>query len=372
MLAARGTLLLAAAFILAAAAFASPSLYVPGLALGVLVGGSALWVGLVARRAHVERLPGPWTVVEGDPYPLEVVVKAGRWPLPGGHVVHPLAERSEPAGTRTPIRTRLQVSSLRRGRQVVAPVILRLTDPLGLRTAEVRGGDADQVLVLPRTEPVVVRRPAGAGKGDALLDGVDRLGAAGLDTRPIDFELDGLRPYRQGSPASRIHWPTVARNREMLEHRLVSGAQVTPLVVLDSADAAGDDALDRAVRAAASLCVHLAPSGGCALLISGERAPREIDAQLRAWPQVHARLATVERGGPSPLYRPAWAPDAAFWVTAAAAVPAGVREPAGGVCYLVTAFALPGIEPAFTVAGCYGQRLAAVRHASRAQAAHAA
>src|SRR5919108_6073263 len=228
MLAARGTLLLAAALMLGAAAFASPALYVPGIALALLVGGAALWVGLVARRALVERVPGPWTVVEGEPYPLDVVVRAGRLPLPGGLVTHPLAERSAPIGTCSPIRTRLQVSSLRRGRQVVAPVTLRLADPLGLRTTELRGGDADHVLVLPRIEPVVVRRPAGAGKGESLLDGFDGLGAAGLDTKPIGFEMDGLRPYRQGSPASRIHWPTVARSREMVEHRLVSGASATP------------------------------------------------------------------------------------------------------------------------------------------------
>jgi uncharacterized protein (DUF58 family) len=264
------------------------------------------------------------------------------------------------------------VSSLRRCRQTIAPVTLLLTDPLGLRTAELPGGGGDQVLVLPRIEPVVLRRVGGGRRGEGVLDGVGGLGATGLDARPIDFEIDGLRPYRQGSPASRVHWPTVARSREMVEHRLVSGAEVTPLVVLDSSDAADDDALDRAVRAAASLCVHLAPSGGCALLISGERAPQRIDAQLRAWPQVHARLAAVEGGGPSPAARRASGADAVFWVTAAAEVPGGARGLRGGTCHLVTPFALPGVEPAFTVAGCYGQRLAAVRRRASASATRAA
>jgi len=361
VLAARPTLLLAAALVLAAAAFDSASLYVPGIALALLVAGSALWVGLAARRVRIERPPGPWTIVEGDPYPLEVGISAGRLPLPGGRVVHPLAERPAPIAPRSPGQARLRLSSLRRGRQAIEPVRLLLADPLGLRTVELRGGDADQVLVLPRIEPVVVQRPGAVGKGEGLLDGADGLGAGGLDTRPIDFEIDGLRPHREGSPASRIHWPTVARSREMVEHRLVSGAEVTPLVVLDAANAAGDEALDRAVRAAASLCVHLAPSGGCTLQISGERAPREIDPHLRAWPKVHARLAAVEAGGPAPTSRRPPGADAVFWVTAAAELPGGVRALSGGVSYLVTTFALPGVQPVFTVAGCYWQRLAAVR-----------
>ena len=58
-----------------------------------------------------------------------------------------------------------------------------------------------------------------------------------------------------------------------------------------------------------------------------------------------------------------------FWVTAAAELPGGVRALSGGVSYLVTTFALPGVQPVFTVAGCYGQRLAAVRRLDRARAA---
>ena len=51
-----------------------------------------------------------------------------------------------------------------------------------------------------------------------------------------------------------------------------------------------------AVRAAASLCVHLAHAGGCALLLPGERRPVEIGRDLGAWPALHARLAVVEAG----------------------------------------------------------------------------
>jgi uncharacterized protein (DUF58 family) len=362
MTAGRATLVLAAAFVLGAAAFDSPSLYVPGVALALLVAGLRIWVGLAARRAHLERQEGPWTIVEGDPYPLEVTVRLGRIPLPGGQVVHPLGEYPATIPSRVRIRARLELRSLRRGRRDLEPVTLVLADPLRLNRVEIRGEEAGQVLVLPRIEPVVVARDrAGAADADGIIDGLDGLGAAGLDTRPIDFEIDGLRPYREGSPASRIHWPSVARSGEMVEHRLVAGADASPLVVLDASHPIDAEALDRAVRAAASLCVYLAPSGGCGLLLSGDRAPREIDRQLNAWPRAHARLAMVRGGASPPSAWRARSGGALFWVNAAADPPADLRGSPSSAFYLVSANPLRGLETVFTVAGCQGQRLAAAR-----------
>jgi uncharacterized protein (DUF58 family) len=241
--------------------------------------------------------------------------------------------------------------------------MLLISDPLRLHTAELRDGAASQVLVLPRVDPVDVDEGPGGAGIEGILDGAAGLGAAGLDTRPIDFEIDGLRPYRHGSPASRIHWPTVARSREMVEHRLVGGVDASPLVVLDSSQPADLETLDRAVRAAASLCVHLAPLSGCALLLSGERAPREIDPQLRTWPQAHARLALVRGGGPPPATPRASGAEVVFWVTAAAEPPAAVRGLGARACYLVGAFPQSATRTAFSVAGCHARRLGAPRRA---------
>ena len=48
-----------------------------------------------------------------------------------------------------------------------------------------------------------------------------------------------------------------------------------------------------AVRACASLAVHLARHGGCALLLPGDRRPVTLDPELAGWPHLHARLALV-------------------------------------------------------------------------------
>src|SRR5204863_261368 len=79
------------------------------------------------------------------------------------------------------------------------------------------------------------------------------------------------RPYQTSSPASRIHWPALARGHGMMERRLRMDMDARPLVVLDTRGPAGEDAVDEAVRAAASLALHLARAGGCALLLPGER-----------------------------------------------------------------------------------------------------
>jgi uncharacterized protein (DUF58 family) len=366
MTAARSTLVLAAAFVLCGAGFDSPSLYVPGVALAALVAGSRIWVRLAARRVRLELLPGPWSIVEGEPYGLGIRIRSGRLPLPGGRVGHPLADGPQPLGMH-PGHAQLQLRSPRRGRLRLEPATLLLSDPMSLHTAEIRSDPGEGVLVLPRTEPIV-RCDARGGPGDAALDGPRGPVGTGLDTRTIDFEIDGLRPYRNGSPASRIHWATVARTGEMVEHRLVAGADSSPLVVLDRFNPADQDSLDSAVRAAASICVRLAPAGGCTLLVSGERRPLEVDSQLRAWPEVHAHLAVVEAGGAAPGIQRLSQAETIFWVTAAEAEPSWTRGMARHGWYLVTPFPLPGLAPAFTVAGCHGQHPAAARQARSAAA----
>jgi uncharacterized protein (DUF58 family) len=368
MVAARSTLVLAGAFVLCGASFDSPSLYVPGVALAALVLGSRLWVGLAARRVRIEQLPGPWSIVEGEPYWLRIRIRSGRLPLPGGRVVHPLADRPLPVGMHPGGHARLQLRSPRRGRRRLEPATLLLSDPMWLHTAQIRSDHGEGFLVLPRIEPVV-RCDGGGGPGDAALHGPDGPVGTGLDTRTVDLEIDGLRPYRNGSPASRIHWATVARTGEMVEHRVVGGADSSPLVVLDRFNPADQDSLDSAVRAAASICVHLAPAGGCTLLVSGERRPLEVDSQLRAWPRVHAHLAVVEAGGAAPAIQRLSQAETIFWVTAAEAGPSWTQGHARHGWYLVTPFPLPALASTFTVAGCHGQQPAAARQARSAATA---
>ena len=362
----RSVIRLAVALVLAGAFFDAPSLYVPGIALALLWAGSLAWVRLAASGARVERARGPATVVEGEQYPLRIRIRRGPVP-PRGELADPLLER--PLAIQPFLRDRVRQISVpvrfeRRGRRALEPARLIVRDPLRLRSRELLSGDGGEVLVLPRIERVQAGGDGSGGASGGVLDELgEGPGRSALDPRPIDFDIDGLRPYREGSPASRIHWPSVARTGDLLERRLVAGAESSPLVVLDAARPESEEALDRAVRAAASLCVHVARTRGCALLVPREARPLRIDSALRMWPEAHARLALVESQDGTPALAGAGRAEAVFWVQGRGAERLSRRAGAlaARVAYLVTPSPVPGRRAAFTVAGCHGYALAAGR-----------
>jgi uncharacterized protein (DUF58 family) len=351
------TALLGLALCLAGGTFDTASLYVPGVALVLLAVGAVVWVTLAARGASVARVPGPHTVVEEEPYPLRVEVRSGALPPPGGELLEPLLGWPVPIAGRWSRRLRINVRFARRGRRVLEPEQLVIRDPLRLYSREVRGEAHDEVLVLPRVEPVTAPGSGGAGAGaEAGMGAAPSLSGRRLDASAAELEIDGLREYREGAPASRIHWPSVARHGEMLERRLVAELDSAPLIVLDPSNPGSEEHLDMAVRAAGSLCVWLGRKDGCSVLLPGDRRPVEIGHDLGAWPAVHGRLALVEEG-PAPaasVLGPRG--GAVIWVTGAdlRTTPRALERLPAGSRYVVAPGALPGVRPAFEVAGCTG------------------
>lgn len=339
---------------LTAATFNSPSLYVPGVALVLLGAGSAAWVALAGRGAALSRRLDARAVEEEQPLPVHLEIVRGVLPPPGGEVVEPLLPHPLPVFGEGARRVRIEVRFGRRGRRLLEPTRLRIADPLGLAVREIASEPAE-LLVLPRIEA-----PTGTSERTSGATGAQTDGSA-LAVQGAELELDSLRPYREGAPASRIHWPTVARSGEMMERRLVADSDSRPLVVLDTRRPADEEALDAAVRAAASLTVHLARLGGCSLLLPGDRRPTEVDPELRSWPQLHVRLALAEAGDTAPFAGRLERLGAILWVTAmaAAAPPPGLARAAAGARYLVTPAAADGRPASFAVAGCQGYRIGA-------------
>jgi uncharacterized protein (DUF58 family) len=348
---------------LTAATFDSPSLYVPGVALFLLGAGSAAWVALAARGAGLSRRVDARAVEEEQLVPVHLEVVRGVLPPPGGEVVEPLLAHPLPALGHGARRVRIEVRFSRRGRRLLEPTLLRIADPLGLAVREIRS-EAAEVLVLPRIES-----PTGVGERASGATSAHTDGSA-LAVQGAELELDSLRPYREGAPASRIHWPTVARSGVMMERRLVADSDSRPLVVLDTRRPASEDALDAAVRAAASLTVHLARQGGCSLLLPGDRRPAEVDPELRSWPQLHVRLALAEAGDTAPFAGRLERLGAILWVTAmaAAAAPPGLARAAAGARFLVTPAPIEGRSATFAVAGCHGYRIGGRSQRRRAAA----
>lgn len=341
------------ALLAAAITFAADALYVPALALLLAPAGAAAWCWLGLRGARIARAAPGGHAVEGEPVDASVDVRFALPALPGTVLDDPLADGPVvlPAGRRA-TRVELTVRFPRRGRQLLAPPRIELSDPLGLwRAVRTPPGGAPSLLVLPRVERV--RGPRGDEPAALSALRPSAVGAA-------ETEFDGLRPLRSGAPASRIHWPALARGAGLLERRMVPEAQSRPLVVLDARGPVDEDDLDAAVRAVASLAVHLARRGGCAVLLPGDRASTALDGTLRRWPALHARLALVGPGGGPASAAIGQRHGALVWVAARPLerIPRGLSRAPADRRALVVPGALPGRRASFHVAGCAGYLVA--------------
>jgi uncharacterized protein (DUF58 family) len=331
--------------LLVAGTFDAEPFYVTGSALALLGAGAAAWIGVGAYGATVHRTLERRSVIEEEPLALRVEAVAGKVPLPPGYLDEPLLHAPVPlkAGRRTS-GLRIEATFARRGRRVLEPAALVLRDPLGLAERRIEGS-ADEVLVLPRVLPV-----------QAAAAGGDSTGARSraLLTSAAETELDGLRPHPEGAPASRIHWPTVARGGALMERRLIAEADSRPIVIVDLRG--GDrDAQDAAARAAASLTVHFARRSGCALLLPGDRRAVVVDRDLGAWPAAHVRLALLD-GAAGPALSAAQNRRGLVIFVSARVVdrpPRGVGRTPGGVL-LVVPGELAGRRAVLSVAGCQG------------------
>jgi uncharacterized protein (DUF58 family) len=361
------------ALILVALLFDAAPLFVPGVAITLLGAAAPVWVALAAQGATIERMLDSERVVEDEPIEATIEVRRGPWGLPGASVVDPLA--GEPVSIRSPMSivsgsssasVRIIVSFPRRGIRRIEPPTLVISDALELaRVVRQSPSPALELLVLPRTERV--KWVPGAGEKWRRATGAAPLEPFGAT------EVDGLRPYRQGTPASRIHWPALARGAGLLERRLRADTETRPLVVVDARqpDASAQlEHLDAAVRAAASLVLELGTRTGCGLLLPGEFRPLDVEPDLIAWPVAHAKLALVE-GGPD-TRAPGLAPGArsaqVLYVAATpqARLPAGLAGAGIRAAILVVPKALatqPRHQASFEVAGCLGFVVGAGRRA---------
>jgi uncharacterized protein (DUF58 family) len=353
--------------------FDSSPLFVPAVAFIAIGIGTPLWVWCSGRPASVSRRLDVDRVIEGEPLEAMIEVRRGALGLPGASLVDPLAPGpvvlkaplSLIQGSRT-AEVRIVTRFSRRGLRRLEPPCLTVRDPLGLATFAVVGtGPRQELLVLPFTEPVrwgrhERGRHAQSARGQSFSEPM-----AAVD-------IDGLRPYRQGTPASRIHWPALARGAGLLERRLRADRDTRPVVVLDARGSIPEEQLDAAVRAAASLTLELARRGGCRLLLPGERRAINVEPDLAGWPAAHARLALVQ-GGPDtrpPLLDAVARLGPVFYVGVQPLdrLPAALAAPGRGELVVVLPkdlAAVAGAVPSFAVTGCHGF---AVRSGARREA----
>ena len=312
------TLLLAVAFVLAAAAF--------GCQLAVRPRRRRWRSWSAARDLGEGRVPppaagagaGPVEHHRGGELPARARESPRRACCPGSSIEHPLADQTSPDRSPT-----LRPPPARAAHPAAGPPPARAAGPVRLRPASACSAGGSAPASRSRCSSCRESSPS-SPRGRRRPRSAARDGRAAARAPPGSIRARSSSrsrasaPTARGRPASRIHWPTVARSGELAERRLVSGGESPPLVVLD--------AFEPRVRGGARPRgaggrVDLRPPRRrrrLLLLLPGASHPLRIGARMRGWRQAHARLALVEPCRRPPAGSTLRAARTTFLVSAAA------------------------------------------------------
>lgn len=124
-----------------------------------------------------------------------------------------------------------------------------------------------RLIVWPRTWPIR-EMPSALGKADEE-------GPYFLNKPGFHGDILAVRPYRRGDSLRRVHWPQTARHDRLIvcERQASSHPELTVWLDTTPDHHIGDDhnsTLERAIRAAASLCESWIDAGARVGLIAGE------------------------------------------------------------------------------------------------------
>lgn len=154
------------------------------------------------------------------------------------------------------------VATTHRGLLRLGNVGIDVTDPFGLARVRTVVPAPAEVLVLPRQVRLDSDRPDGAA--DPIGAGSRRTLATHSD------EFDSLRDYVPGDDVRHVHWPSTARLGRPLvrRHEQLTHRRTTVVLGPLSAAPGADDAVERAVSAAASVLTAARSSGDVVRLVT--------------------------------------------------------------------------------------------------------
>ena len=234
-----------------------------GLFLVVLSVGAAASVQRARYRLSCRRVIEPARVEAGKPgrvvirlsnvsrLPTGVMLVEDTLPYTLGARPRFVLNRLEAQGVREVAYT---LRSDVRGRYLVGPLTMRLTDPLGLCEVAHPFVSTDTLVVTPQIWPLPPMR-LGAGAGGTGESRLRSAASSGEDDL-------GTREYRHGDDLRRIHWRSTARAGELMVRREEQPWQAHALLVLDNrlhahhGDGPGSS-FEYACSAAASVGVQL-------------------------------------------------------------------------------------------------------------------
>lgn len=230
-------------------------LFAIGAVLVVLPIAATIWVRSTHVRIEVGRDLHPQRVHAGGVVRVELrVANVGRQRTPILHVEDPVDGTAGAqlqiaplaAGERARAAYRLPTS--RRGVIGVGPLLVEVSDPLGLASITARAAGRLELTVYPRTD-VISAVPDSGGRDP--LAGAEH--ARSLGRQGDDFH--SLREYVVGDDLRRVHWRSTARTGELMVRQDEMPWQGRTTLVLDVRRGAhaGTESFEAAISAAASV-----------------------------------------------------------------------------------------------------------------------
>ncbi|HSV38620.1 MAG TPA: DUF58 domain-containing protein [Nocardioidaceae bacterium] len=172
-----------------------------------------------------------------------------------------------------------------RGKFVVGPMTVRLSDPFGLVELDRTFVATSSLVVTPKVTPLPPIPLSGAWTG------------AG-DNRPRSFSSGSaedvtVREYRQGDELRRVHWRSSAKAGELMVRREEQPWQSRATLVIDNRKAAhrgtgAASSLEHAVALTASIAVHLVQRGFRVRLVTATG-----EEQGGAWHEHNAQATEI-------------------------------------------------------------------------------
>ena len=169
-------------------------------------------------------------------------------------------------------RVRYSITPHQRGRYVLGPLTVDMSDPFALTKLRVEFDEREELVVTPEVEPLGggPDSPFGVASGFALAKHLFRTGD----------EFYTMRPYVEGDDLRRIHWPSVARSGELMIRQDESTRRSTAVLFADTRDSAVGQShtpcFEKVVSATASLGILLVRYGFSLKLATTQMPPQRV------------------------------------------------------------------------------------------------
>lgn len=182
-----------------------------------------------------------------------------------------------------------------RGRVVVGPLTLTVTDPLGMASRRFQLGAHQEVLIYPQ---VVDLEPP------ARMPGETPDAPRHSPIAQSGEEFYGLRPFQTGDDPRRIHWRSSARHNELVVRQFEDLTQIHTTVLLDTRraqlrDRSGQQRFEAMVSTAASICRAACHRGDSIRLVTTAGYDSGHRSGLSHLYEIYGHLALVGPGGGS-------------------------------------------------------------------------